>query len=82
MSAELIFEEPTPRGVMAEWLSSVRKHPGVWVKWPERCTNSNASLIKQGKAYGAKPGEFEATSRNVSRNGQCDLYVRYVGSAS
>jgi|DEB19_MinimDraft_2_1074335.scaffolds.fasta_scaffold253272_1 hypothetical protein len=76
--------EETPIG---RWLSEARKYPGQWLRWPELMPNPHAasSVIRRGKMYGAKPGEFEARGvmvtpdkRSEGKRGLGQLYVRYV----
>jgi hypothetical protein len=82
MSAvELIREEPPPclgRGgysPLNEWL-----HPGEWAKYAEPQYSNIASKIRNGQGYGAKPGEFEVRTVNVSGPGRAWIYARYVGT--
>lgn len=58
-------------------LDAVRSRPGEWA-CIGRHSASIATSIKRGITQGARPGEFEATSRNQS-GGKADIYVRYVG---
>lgn len=86
MSGELIFEEPPgARGgragssAIGQWLTSLREHPGQWVKFPApQKSSASSGNIGRGR-YGAAPGEFEASSRSAG-DGTFWLYARYVGS--
>lgn len=91
MSAELIFEDPPTAGrgggyaigssPIGQWLEALKKHPGKWAKYPERKSATIATQIKEGRYYGALPGEFEVATRNNSGTPKrCDLYARYVAA--
>ncbi len=89
-TTDLIFvdQPPTKAGRLADpnhpirlWLDALRQHPGQWAKYPDpQPTRTACGTIKNGKAYGAQPGEFEAkTSAAGATNGRVFIYARYVG---
>lgn len=82
-ASETLFENPPQSKFISDigdWLDQIRHHPGVWVRRAETHTAA-ASLIKNGRAYKVRKGEFLATSRTVDGypKGRCDLYVMYIG---
>ena len=88
---DLVFEEPPPPSAPGRkagtspiglWLTTLREHPGKWAKCPDQVrVSSVGSVIKRGKGYGAKPGEFDAVVR-TGTNKRYWLYVRYIGGES
>ena len=91
MSTDLIFEEPPAtkrrggrpvgQSPVGRWLSSLRDHPGQWVKYPEKVYAGTGTKIRCGSHYGVSAGEFE--TRTVDACGQPGwLYARYVGGES
>jgi hypothetical protein len=85
---KLIFEEPTAivgRGQTSKyipWLQELRKHPGRWVKFPERVKGASATAraIKTGELKGVNAGEFETTTRGGTTTDRTALlYVKYIG---
>lgn len=85
MSADLIFEAPPEdgkggRSPFRPWLKALRQHPGEWAKYAEPQYPNIASKIRNGQGYGAKPGEFEVRTVNVSGPGRAWIYARYVGT--
>ena len=81
---EIKWQEPPParRGTKSrKWTTifhQLRKRPGEWALVDSTTTTTTATQIKHGALGGAKPGEFEATSRKNTA-GKLDIYARYVG---
>jgi hypothetical protein len=86
VTVELIQEDPKPSGrarrsELREWLDALREEgSGQWFKYAKPMNPGNTTSIKQG-GYGAKPGEFEATSRVLELDrslGKAYIFARLV----
>lgn len=79
------IDPPAPtRGINANvWapiFAELREQPGDWaIVVPATTSASTAMNIKLGKLGGAKPHEYEATSRS-NHDGTYAIYARYVGT--
>lgn len=78
---DIVWEDPPTKsryGAWAERLAPLRERPGEWAKFG-KANSSTVTNINRGRLSGITAGDYEARGVDQQRNGECTLYVRYLG---